>query len=195
MHRFPLAVAGVALALAACGPAGSGTLVTEVRDVGPFSAISVSAGVEVRLVVDPDAPQSVAVTYDDNLLDRIRTATEGDTLVISPSGSFRTTGGGRFVSVTTPRLTRLAASSGATVIGAGSAASLDLDVSSGGDVDISDVDVAMLTIAVSSGAEADVRATQSVSGDVSSGASVRVFGDPVTRDVSTSSGADVEYVD
>ena len=195
MRRFPLAVLGIACVVAACGPAGSGTLVTETRDVAPFTALDVTAGIDVRLVVDPDAPPAVAVTYDDNLLDRIRTDVEGDTLVISPSGSFRVTAGGRFVSVTTGELTRLDVASGVTVIGAGSTNRLDLSVSSGGDVDISDIDVAVLTIDLSSGAQADVRATQSVSGDMSSGARLRVFGDPTERDISTSSGASVEYVD
>lgn len=193
--RSALAVVIAALALAACGPGGSGTLVTEARDVVPFSGISVTAGVEVRLVVDPDAAPAVAVTYDDNLLDRIRTDVDGDTLVVAPSGSFRSPGGGRFVSVTNNGLTRLDVSSGATVLGAGSADDVRLDVSSGADVDIADIDVAVLDIAVSSGAQADVRATQSISGDVSSGATVRVFGDPISRDLSTSSGADVEYVE
>lgn len=148
-HRIRLLVVASTVVLTACGPAGSGTLVTEARDVAPFTAISVSSGIDVRLVVDPDATPSVAITYDDNLLDRIRTDVEHETLVISPSGAFRTTGDGRFVSVTAAQLTRLHAGSGATVIGAGSTDALDLDVGSGADVDISDIDVAVLSIAAS----------------------------------------------
>ncbi len=41
----------------------------------------------VELVVDPSAVQSVWVTYDDNLLDRVETRVEGDVLVVELSGN------------------------------------------------------------------------------------------------------------
>ncbi len=54
----------IALVVSACLVAGSGDIVTEEREVGSFRSISIGGGVDVELVVDPSAVQSVSVTYD-----------------------------------------------------------------------------------------------------------------------------------
>ena len=73
MRRIAVATIAFALVAAACGPAGSGEIVTEFRDLGPFDRISISEGLDLALQMVPGAAQQVSVTYDDNLFDRIGT--------------------------------------------------------------------------------------------------------------------------
>src|SRR5210317_1436764 len=50
---------------------GSGNLITESRDVDAFSKVS-SEGV-IDVVITQGSPQSVEITADDNIMDRVRT--------------------------------------------------------------------------------------------------------------------------
>jgi hypothetical protein len=178
--------------LSACGPTGSGALVTEEREVGEFDSIEVSGGIELRLTVDPDSSPLVSVTYDDNIIDRIRTEVDGSTLRIDSEGSFNIIGGdGRFVEVTVTDLQRLVASGGTEVIGEGESDLLDLEASGGADVDLSEITVGDLTLQASGGANVIVTVTDAVTGDASGGADVVIQGDPPFQSIDTSGGADV----
>jgi hypothetical protein len=68
---------------------GSGVTATEERALAPFSAIDLSG--ESALTVRVGGPQSVVVSADDNLVERVTTTVEGGTLVVDTEGSFRTT--------------------------------------------------------------------------------------------------------
>jgi hypothetical protein len=178
--------------LAACGPSGSGKLVTEDREVGSFDSIEVSNGIALRLTIDPAAEAAVAVTYDDNIIDRIQTEVDGSTLRIKSTSSYNISGGGdRFVAVTVPDMQVLAASGGADVIGEGASDVLDLTASGGANVDMTLLTVGDMTLNASGGANVIVMVTDAVTGDASGGANVVIEGEPPFQSVDVSGGADV----
>jgi len=83
---------------------GSGVTATEERALDSFSAIDLSG--ESALAVRVGGPQSVVVSADDNLVDRVTTTVGGEKLVVSTEGSFRTTSP-MTVTVTVPTLDEL----------------------------------------------------------------------------------------
>jgi hypothetical protein len=179
------------LVITACGPSGSGTIVTESRSVGDFTGVEVGGGIDLQLTVDPGATTEVSVTFDDNLLEQIGTEVNDGILVVAATGSYRVSGGGRFVTVVVPSLTLLDASGGSDVTGAGETDSLNLEASGGSDVDLSNLTVRQVVVDASGGADATVTATESVIGDASGGSEVTILGNPTQVDVETSGGADV----
>jgi Putative auto-transporter adhesin, head GIN domain len=84
---------------------GSGIEATQSRDVPRFAALEVTGASEVTVRVGP--AQSVVVTADDNLIERITTDVERGTLVLGTTGSF-TTVRPMTVEVTTPTLDAVA---------------------------------------------------------------------------------------
>lgn len=177
--------------LTACGPMGSGNIVSEPREVGAFESIEVSSGIDLSLTVDQTADPAVTAIYDDNLLDRIVTEIEGATLVIRSRGGITTLGEGRRVEVTTPVLVELSASGGSDVDGSGALESLSLDASGGSDIDLSDLVVGSMVISASGGSEARVSVTDEISGEASGGSDVTILGDPANQRLDVSGGADV----
>jgi len=200
LHLIPLArpvarlIALLALLLLvyACGETGSGNIVTETRDVGSFSRIEASAGVNVDLVVDAGRQPGVSVTYDDNLLDRVATQVEGDTLVIKHSGSIRLLGDGRFVTVVVADIEGIGASSGSNITGSGATESYSVGASSGANVDLRALTAARVEVDASSGANVNVSASDSVRADASSGANVDIYGNPADVSADESSGANID---
>lgn len=176
--------------LLACGPAGSGNVVSEPRDVETFTGIEVSGGIDLVLVVDPDAPVSVTVIHDDNLLERILTEVSGGTLEISRRGGLGILGDGGRVEVTTPVLETLGASGGSDVTGSGSLDELELGASGGSDVDLTDLTVASMTIDVSGGSDARVNVEDEIVGNASGGSDIRIIGEP-NQSIDVSGGSDV----
>ena len=170
---------------------GSGNLNTETRDVGSFTRIAVSGGANVELTVDPNLSQSVSVTYDDNVIDFIVTRVNGNTLVIDTEGSFRTSGGGRFVTVVTDRIEVIKASGGADVIGNGVIESYRLRASGGSDVDLLKLQASSVEIDASGGTDVWVFASESITGEASGAAEVEVYGSPANVNISKSGVAEV----
>jgi len=180
-----------AVLVAACGPSGSGNIVTETRDVGAFDSIEVSGGIDVRLTVDPGAETSVAVVFDDNLLDHIVTDVDGSKLEVHADGSFNIFGSGRFVEVVTPTLVEVSASGGSDLTGVGEVETLAINASGGADVDLTDLIVATANVEASGGANVTVEITEQIQGEVSGGADLTILGEPTSQNIETSGGADV----
>ena len=192
-HSRRLTLLGLVVLLgAACGPSGSGNVVTEERAVGDFTAISVSEGIQVELVVDPNGTNSVAVVFDDNLLDRVAAEVRGGTLYIEFAGSVRIFGEGRMVSVTARALEDIEVRGGAELTGSGEANRYRLKASGGSTVDLRNLMASDVDIEASGGSSASVYASASASGDASGGSSVTVYGDPPDVDIDTSGGSGVE---
>jgi hypothetical protein len=179
------------MSIAACGPIGSGDLVSEEREVGEFEGIHVSGGIDLDLTVDPAAAVSVTVVYDDNLLERIETEVEGTTLVIRSRGSYSVSGPGRLVEVTTPVLEELAASGGSDVDGSGTLDMLLIAASGGSDLDLSDLVAGSVSVNASGGSDVTVNVTEEVVGSASGGSDLTILGDPASQRIDVSGGADV----
>lgn len=112
---------------------GSGNVKSEDRQLAGFDAIKVSDGIDLYL--SQGSTTRVKVTADDNLLPRIRTRVEGNTLLIDVDGSVRTEKGMQ-VAVTLPRLSGLSASGGSDVNTHTrfTVENLDVDASGGSDI-------------------------------------------------------------
>ncbi len=182
----------VVASLAACGPSGSGNIVSDDREVGLFDSIEVSGGIALRLTIDPAAATAVTVHYDDNIIDLIVTEVDGTTLQIENKSSYSTLGGGdRFVEVTVPNLQGLIASGGADAVGEGAVDLLDLNASGGANVDLTLLPVGDMTLEASGGANVVVTVTDAITGMASGGANVMVQGDPPLQNIDVSGGADL----
>jgi Putative auto-transporter adhesin, head GIN domain len=84
---------------------GSGTPVTQERDLPSFAAVDLAGTNSVRVTVGPE--QSVAVRADDNLLDHVTTDVSNGRLTIGELGSF-TASTPMSVDITVPNLERVA---------------------------------------------------------------------------------------
>lgn len=80
---------------------GSGTSVTQVRDLPSFSAVDLAGTNSVSVAVGP--AQSVAVRADDNLLDHVTTVVRNGRLIVRDQGSF-TASTSMAVNITVPSL-------------------------------------------------------------------------------------------
>ncbi len=178
----------------ACGVTGSGDIVIEQREVADFARIEVSDGIALRVTVDPEATTDVVVSYDDNVIDQIKTEVVGDTLRIFSEGMYNTFGGeDRHVEVSLSELVGIEASGGSDVVGQGETAMLELEASGGANLDLTTLNVNEMTLQASGGANVTVNVTESITGDASGGADVTVTGDPPQQSIETSGGAEVSY--
>jgi hypothetical protein len=141
LRKSVIGIAALALLvlLTACsvelgrGPKGSGIETTSRRDSAAFSRVDLRGDARVSIVVGQ--ARSVIVRGDDNLIGRVKTKVEGDTLVISTRG-YRS-GIGMSVEIGIPAL------SGAELSGSGTldvhklrGASFSADLSGSGDMKI-----------------------------------------------------------
>lgn len=178
------------------GEQGSGNLVTEVRDVTPFSEIDVSSAVTVGLTVDPASTHSVIVTYDDNLIDNIRTRVDGDTLTVELQGSVNLTGGAdRLVQITMPEVVGIEVSGASSVTATGLAATYRLDASGASRVDLRNLAAADVELDVSGASDVDVSATGTVSGSASGASNLSIYGKPASVLVDSSGASNLDIKD
>ena len=91
---------------------GSGLATTELRELAPFAAVELAGANAVTVRVGPT--QSVAVTGDDNLMDRVTTTVRSGSLLIDDHGTF-TTEAPMNVAVSVPSLDRVTLSGSGTV--------------------------------------------------------------------------------
>lgn len=87
----------------------------------------------------------------------------------------------------------LNASSGANIDAEGTCETLTAASSSGADINANDLECSDAIAKASSGADLDIFASDSITAHVSSGADIKVSGNPHTRDVNQSSGGDVKF--
>ena len=220
--RIPtlLLFAVTSLTLTACengiigtGERGSGDLVTETRDVGEFDAIEVGSAIKLDLLVDPNAAQSVVVTFDDNIIDMVVTRVSGGTLVLEIDGSVNLTGSAdRRIEVTANELVSLEASgasnvqatgttdefveleaSGASeVVVRGTTTSYRLDASGASNVDVRELTATDVDIDASGASNVDLYATGTVNGAASGASNLEIYGNPTSVLVDTSGASSVD---
>lgn len=190
------------------GTEGSGVPATQIRDVAAFEGVELAGSNNV--VIRVGEKQSVVVTADDNLLERVTTEVQSDTLVVGTTpGSFATkspmsvevtvptldtltlTGSGNLVvdGIETESLEVALPGSG-TVTGSGTATRLDVTVSGSGSVRFTEVVANEVRAVVSGSGAVFVTATKSLDASVSGSGAILYTGTPqdVTKSV-TGSGA------
>jgi len=154
------------------GIKGSGKVVKSERQVGFFSSISSSAGLEV--ILQQDSVAKVVVEADDNLQNIIKTEVSNDALRIYPEKPIGLCASKK-VYVTFKTIHSLKASSGSDIF-----SKMELKLPS-------------LQISVSSGANVKIALTTNrVNVDASSGANVKLSGSAESFDVDGSSGANIK---
>jgi hypothetical protein len=179
-RRLGAALGAVALALllVSCSVTrGSGTVVSDEREVTAFDAIELSTSADV-VVKAGDAP-AVTVTGDDNVLDLLLTDVRDETLVIrTPTGRMFTTSRPVVVTAATPSIRRVAVSgSGMVTVTGVEADTLEVSVSGSGNV-VTDGRAGSLRVAVSGSGNVSVGAVATLRADVSGSGNISYLGDP-----------------
>lgn len=188
------------LTLAGCiglplGIQGSGVSKSETRQVDAFHAVSHDAVGEVSLQIGQ--PQSVQVTFDDNLLEIVETSVVDGELRISTKDSYSSSVGLK-IQLTVPSIDHLkltgVGSLRATGIDGdqltikqsgvgklkleGKIKSVDLNVSGVGSADLKDLQAETAKVVISGVGGATVFASESVDANTSGIGSVKVYGNP-----------------
>lgn len=158
--------------LIALGFVGAASAETRTYDVGSFTKIDISAGLD--LTFEAGGAQSITVENQKGDFSDIEVLVKGDTLVLKRAKN--NWGWGRKrerygISVSAPVISGVEASSGSDVAGRGmSGDDIFVDVSSGADVTVTSVAGGTVSISTSSGSDASVSGTcQTVRADSSSG--------------------------
>jgi hypothetical protein len=188
---------------------GSGDIVTKTFDYQDFDAIDASHG--FRLDVTEGDEYSIAVSVDDNVLDRLDVRKDGDTLKIGldqggytrmklvakitlPSlNSIEFSGGtqGEISGFTSTRDFNVDLSGGSWAIIEGSAGDLMIDASGGSHFDFSEFTVNDADVELSGGSFGSVYVGGRLDADLSGGAHLDYYGDPELGTIETSSAATI----
>lgn len=174
---------------------GSGDMKTETRDVAEFEKIKLSGSFDVYVQIGE--PQSVKVTFDDNLLDIIMTEVHGRTLRIYSDESFSSRRDCR-VEITVAKLEdvgvsgsgnveirdlnggdfAVAVSGSGDIRAAGKVDELDISVSGSGDIDARDLEAVDAYVTVSGSGDVEVNASGELSARVSGSGDIAYYGTP-----------------
>ncbi|WP_404388966.1 GIN domain-containing protein [Humibacillus xanthopallidus] len=184
---------------------GSGDVTSETRTVARFTEVSADGGIQLELAT---GPQQVVVTAQPNIADIATTEVSGSRLTVDTTSGY-VTAQGLVVKVTTPRMTGIELSGGASASGAvgttqdlaftmsggaraslsGSATNLRLEASGGALPDLSGLQATNATIDLSGGVVASVRVSGSLTGSASGGVVLTLTTQPASSNVETSGGA------
>ncbi len=165
-----LMVLGAVLLLGACDGAsftfvdldgdeieGSGTVVTEDRDVADFERVALAA--EGTIVIRQGDEISLEIETDDNLMEYLDTAVSGRTLEIDlrERGLDLDPTGGIVYRITVPELDRVEITGAGTLLMEGfEADSFELDVPGAADVRITDLVATSLSVRIPGAADVDI---------------------------------------
>lgn len=207
-----LAFALVVSTPTACGYAspghvevGSGDVVSRTRTVADFTEVEAGGGIQVELA---SGPRRVVVTAQPNIVDITTTEVAGSRLTIDTTSGF-VSPDGLVVKVTTPRLTAVELSGGASASGSvghagrlsvrmsggarstvsGSTTGLDLQASGGAIPALGDLRATDATVDLSGGVVATLDVSGSIRGSTSGGVVLTLVRKPAHTAVETSGGA------
>jgi Putative auto-transporter adhesin, head GIN domain len=199
-------------ALAGCdvggGEKGSGRAATARRSVAPFRAVKLDGAVDV--VAHVGGRQSVTVTGDDNLLDRVTTSVDGGTLEVKVDGEFSTpkgltvvvgvpmlerfengaSGDGRVDGVRGERFESESSGSG-DIRAAGRVHSARVAISGSGDADFGALVADDVRVEVEGSGDAHVHAVRSLDASVAGSGDVTYAGNPPHVDQHVDGSGDV----
>jgi hypothetical protein len=200
----------VLLALSGCeggvfGVRGSGSVITESRDVSGFSEIALAGSGKVR--VDVDGTESLIIEAEDNIMPLLTSEVNGGRLELGASSSISPTTD-IIYTVGAIALEGVAVSGSGQVTAAGVAAdSFDVEISGSGRVEVTgtsdtlvvaisgsgrylgeDLEASVGTVRVSGSGEAVVNVTDELDVDVSGSGDVQYIGEPAITESISGSG-------
>ncbi len=192
---------------------GSGNLVTEEEFFSDFTSVDAGSGFNVE--ISQSSSYSVLVTADDNVMDKIYVSKSGDTLNVGVNWGVSLSSVTLKVKITLPDLRRLELSGGAEgiieeisstdsvsfdlsggsqLVGHGEAGNLEIDISSGSQLDFTDFTGQDVNIEVSGGSQATINLDGTLNADLSGGSQLYYIGDPTLGNIETSGGSTINTV-
>ena len=192
------------------GIVGEGDVQTEIRDLPPFTRVSVAAGMKV--IVGAKAEQQVKVAAQPNILPLIKTeVVDGQLIVTLEAEEGVTTTKPMSLTVEIPVLESLALSAGsvgylehtgdklnvdvsggAELTGIGTTPDLRLTATTGSHAKLGELVAQVAEISINDGATAELNVVSSLTGVADGGSTVILASKPASVDVTTSSGATVQ---
>jgi hypothetical protein len=188
---------------------GSGEVQTELRELPPFTRISVGAGLKVIVGAAPE--QSVSVSAQPQALPAIKTDVVDGQLVVTipPPGvsvtqpmsltvklpaleSIALSGGAVGYVEHTGHKLNMDVSGGAEITAIGDTPDLTLVVSSGSHAKLGELTAQVAEIAVKDGSNAELTVVTKVSGTADGGSTVVLTSKPAQVDIASTSGATVQ---
>ena len=155
-----------------------------------FDKVKIQDGFHVDITVGEE--YSVTLKVDDDVLEKVETVKQGDTLIIRAKPFQGIIPGTLVAEVTMPALTALSLGSGSHVNVNGSGDELTLKASAGSHADLSDFKVENAVVTSSSGSHVTVNVSDKLDANASSGSHIFYLGDPYIKDSGVSSGSIVQ---
>jgi hypothetical protein len=184
---------------------GTGDVTSQTRSLSTFTEVFADRGIQLELAA---GPQQVVVTAQSNIIDITTTEVSGSRLTVETTSGYLTSQG-LVVKVTTPDLTAIELSGGASASGtpghsadlaikmsggaratlSGSTASLALQASGGALADLGALHATNATIDLTGGVVATLTVTGALKGSASGGVVLTLTSRPASSDLETSGGA------
>jgi hypothetical protein len=191
------------------GIAGTGDVVSELRDLGPFTRVSVAGGLKV--IIGEAATQSVQLDAQRDLLPAIRTEVrDGQLIVTIPSPGVSATkpmsltlkmtevqsvslsnGANGYVEHTGGPL-NVDVSGGAELTAIGETTGLTLSAIAGSHAKLGQLTAQEARITINDGASAELHVVGALTGTADGGSTVVLTAKPTSNDVKTTSGASIQ---
>ncbi len=191
------------------GVQGEGEVVTDLRDLPPFSRVSVAGGFKV--VIGEADEQEVSVAAQQNLLDAIRTeVVDGQLIVMIPSPGINSTEplslSLRMTQVDSVALSNGAVgylehtggdlnvdvSGGAQLTAIGTTPDLTLTASSGSHAMLGELEAQDAQVNLNDGSAAEVHVVTALTGVADGGSTLQLTSQPASVSVETMSGATIQ---
>ena len=182
--RIVLTFVILAVLTAGCATTGIEVSLTD------FDKVEIQDGFHVDITVGEE--YSVTLEVDDDVLEKVETVKQGDTLIFRAKPFQGIIPGSLVAEVTMPALTALSLGSGSHVNVKGSGDDLTLRASAGSHADLSGFKVENAVVTASSGSHVTVNVSGKLDASASSGSHIFYLGDPYIRDSGGSSGSIVQ---
>lgn len=203
LFATPLLILTTAALVSGCALRGSGTKMTETREVGAFTGVDVSGAMDVHIEVGAD--QTIEVSGDDNIVPKVTTTVEGSRLIVSVDANNVRPKLPIELNITVPSLAdvdlsgasdlevtglhgekfEVDISGAADAIFAGSVDTFEVDISGAAELDAAELTAKNVELELSGAADAKVHATDTLDVEVSGAGTVEYLGSPtVTKEVS-----------
>lgn len=174
---------------------GSGDLVTQSRTTDPFQRIQTNLAIEMKIEVGKT--QSIAITFDDNLIDFIHTESDGKLLVIDSEESFSSHNSVQIV-ITVPQLDmvesegsgtidivniaskrfRAGISGSGTLTATGKVEQFEIEINGSGDVQADELIANEVVVEINGSGSAEVNAVESLDGEINGSGDIIYIGKP-----------------
>lgn len=187
------------------GVNGSGTLKSEVRQVGAFSAIDIAGPVDADVAIAAEA--RVEISGDDNLVPLATTEVQGDRLMIGTRDQVRTKLP-LVARITAPRVTALGASGSGTIAlhgiqddnltlalpgsgtisGDGAVQQLTIEMSGSGQLNLDQLAAKRVSVTLSGSGSVRLSASEALDVTISGSGTVSYLGNPQVKQTISGSG-------